>query len=46
MDNEILKQLKTKKIRIEANREIIKKVIKKEFGYELPLEKRYVSKYE
>ena len=39
MDNEILKQLKTKKIRIEANREIIKKVIKKEFGYELPLEK-------
>ncbi|MGD0449491.1 MAG: hypothetical protein ABSA79_00365 [Candidatus Bathyarchaeia archaeon] len=39
IDSEILKQLKTKKIRVETNREIIKKVIKDKFGYELPLEK-------
>ena len=36
-DNEILNQLKTKKIRIEANKEIIRKIIKEKFGYELPL---------
>lgn len=33
----ILEQLKTKEIRIEANKEIIRKIIKEEFGYELPL---------
>ncbi len=36
VDNEILKQLKTKKIRIEANKEIIRNIVKEKFGVELP----------
>ena len=41
-NNSILAQLETKKIRIEANKEIISKAIKEKFGVELPLPKGFV----